>query len=267
VDIQASARQELESLIGLNAAKDAIRSISDWLVVTQRRQGGLSLPDLNLHMVFSGSPGTGKTTVARMLGAILRELRVLPSGHVVEVDRSKLVGEWVGHTAVRTREAFEGALGGVLFIDEAYSLTRAAGCDFGQETIDTLLKLMEDHRAQCVVIVAGYPAEMEKFLESNPGLRSRFSRTVLFEDFSTAELSHMFHRMAEDDRLLLADDAEPYLETAIERARHAPGFANARTIRQMYERAQQRQAQRIVSAGQLENTRALHLLEAADLGW
>jgi SpoVK/Ycf46/Vps4 family AAA+-type ATPase len=182
--------ERLNSMVGLAQVKHEVSDMVNLLAsARRRREAGLPAPSMSRHLVFSGAPGTGKTTVARLYGRLLQALGVLPRGQLIEVSRTDLVGEWVGHTAQRTREAFERARGGVLFIDEAYTLAPShQGADFGQEAIDTLVKLMEDHRDEVVVIAAGYSDEMDRFIESNPGLSSRFSRRVEFENYSPADL-------------------------------------------------------------------------------
>lgn len=245
-----SAAEELRALRGLSAVKQAVVELEDWLSVTRLRKGALSLPDLNLHMVFVGNPGTGKTEVARLIGRRLFEMGLLPSGHVVEVDRSHLVAKYIGQTAVKTREVFEQAMGGVLFVDEAYALCRPAsdGMDYGQEAIDTLLKLMEDRRGQCVVVAAGYRDQMETFLSSNPGLRSRFSQVLVFDDYTDAEMFGMLTDLAENDGFTLDSRVSERLVTILGRRRSQSGFANGRTVRELFEVAQRRHAQRIVKA-------------------
>ena len=260
-----SPGERLQALRGLASVKQTVSALTDWLTVTRLRRGGLSLPDLNLHMVFTGNPGTGKTTVARLIGEIFRDLELLPSGHVVEVDRADLVASYIGQTAIRTREAFLKSMGGVLFIDEAHTLNRPGqNFDYGSEVIDTLLKLMEDHRGQSLVIVAGYPALMQQFLESNPGLQSRFSRSLSFDDYSDAALLEILVTFAEADGLCLTGEARTRAGLLLAEARGKHGFANARTARQMVELAQQRQASRLVISGALNDPTALRTLEDKD---
>jgi hypothetical protein len=211
---------ELDALTGLSSVKSMVRGlIASHRVAQKRAAAGLPVVDTPSHLVFSGNPGTGKTTVARLIGRIYTSLGMLSQGHVVEVGRADLVGMYIGHTAMRTREVCKKALGGVLFIDEAYSLN-VAGRDFGDEAIETLLMYMEEHRGDIVVVVAGYPTEMEKFLDANTGLRSRFGTTINFEDLSVEELMETF------DGLLLA---QQYEVTAAARRAVQQHFHNART--------------------------------------
>ena len=236
---------------GLKGVKQELTELRAWIAIQRRRQENVALPDLNLHMAFVGNPGTGKTTVARLLGEILKEFGLLSSGHVVEVDRGSLVAGYVGQTAIKATKAFERSLGGILFIDEAYSLVqpRATEHDFGQEAIDTILKLMEDNRENSLVIVAGYLEPMNRFLSSNPGLRSRFSKTVHFEDYGTEELVGILEDMAKSDGYELTREAVSRARLVIMQREGDPNFANARDVRQLYESSQRKQAVRLVKDG------------------
>ncbi|MFC1443646.1 right-handed parallel beta-helix repeat-containing protein [Streptacidiphilus sp. N1-10] len=260
------ALAELDSLIGLDTVKQEVRTLIDLISVGRRRQqAGLKAPSLRRHLVFTGSPGTGKTTVARLYGEILASLGVLQRGHLVEVARLDLVGEHVGSTALRTSEVFQRSLGGVLFIDEAYALApEDGGRDFGREAIDTLVKLMEDHRDEVVVIVAGYTAEMERFLASNPGVASRFSRTVTFADYSAAELLEITRRQATEHEYELAEDTAQALLEHYAVIPKGPSFGNGRTARQVFETMVERHAVRLAQVAEL-TTEQLQLLLPEDL--
>jgi stage V sporulation protein K len=243
-----AALDELAEMTGLEKVKGEIGTLIQRLQIeAARREKGLPTPPMSLHMVFTGPPGTGKTAVARLYGAILRDLGVLEKGHLVETDRAGLVAGYLGQTALKTRQKIAEALDGILFIDEAYALSEQSGAsvDFGREAIDTLLKEMEDKRDRLVVIVAGYPDQMGKFLASNPGLPSRFTKTIHFKSYEVADLVAITHTMAQRDGLRLSEDADPVLKTFFERARKAPNFANARTARTVLERAREAQAARI----------------------
>jgi S1-C subfamily serine protease/Holliday junction resolvasome RuvABC ATP-dependent DNA helicase subunit len=243
-----SALDELGQMTGLETVKAEIGTlISRLQVEAARRKQGLPVAPLSLHMVFAGPPGTGKTAVARLYGAILRDLGALEKGHLIETDRSGLVAGYVGQTALKTRDKIAEALDGILFIDEAYTLADQAGTasDFGREAIDTLLKELEDKRDRLVVIVAGYPEQMRKFLSSNPGLPSRFTKIIEFKSHEPADLVAITDSMARLGGLRLAPDVEPVLRSFFERARGAPDFANARTARTVLERAREAQAARI----------------------
>ena len=244
-----SALEELGQMTGLETVKAEIGTlISRLQVEAARRERGLPVAPISLHMVFAGPPGTGKTVVARLYGAILRDLGVLEKGHLIETDRAGLVAGYVGQTALKTRDKIAGALDGILFIDEAYALAEQQGNgahDFGREAIDTLLKEMEDKRDRLVVIVAGYPDPMRKFLASNPGLPSRFTKTISFKSYEVEELITITHAMARRDGFRTFTDADSVLKTFYERARTTSDFANARTARTVLERAREAQASRI----------------------
>jgi AAA+ superfamily predicted ATPase len=257
---------ELDSLIGLETVKQEVRTLIDLISVGRRRQqAGLKAPSLRRHLVFTGSPGTGKTTVARLYGEILAALGVLQRGHLVEVARLDLVGEHIGSTAQRTWEVFQRSLGGVLFIDEAYALApEDGGRDFGREAIDTLVKLMEDHRDEVVVIVAGYTSEMERFLASNPGVASRFSRTVTFSDYSAAELVEITRRQAAEQEYQLAPETVTALLGYFAVLPKGPSFGNGRTARQVFETMVERHAVRLAQLSEV-TTEQLQLLLPQDL--
>ncbi|MFJ6725448.1 right-handed parallel beta-helix repeat-containing protein [Streptomyces sp. NPDC091281] len=257
---------ELDALVGLESVKREVRALTDMIEVGRRRQrAGLKAASVKRHLVFTGSPGTGKTTVARLYGEILAALDVLEKGHLVEVSRVDLVGEHIGSTAIRTQEAFERARGGVLFIDEAYALSpEDAGRDFGKEAIDTLVKLMEDHREAVVVIVAGYTAEMERFLSVNPGVASRFSRTITFGDYGPEELLRIVEQQAEEHEYRLAPGASEGLLAYFADLPKGPAFGNGRTARQTFEAMVERHASRIAQITE-PSTDELTLLYTEDL--
>ena len=238
---------ELTAMVGLAAVKREVADLVSLLTnARQRIAAGLPAPRISNHLVFSGPPGTGKTTVARLYARLLHSLGVLPRDSLVEVARADLVGQYVGHTAQRTKDVFTGALGGVLFIDEAYTLTpEGSSNDFGREAVDTLLKLMEDHRDEIVVVVAGYTEEMERFLASNPGLTSRFSKFVTFEDYSTDELVTILSKHAAASGYECADATVEALRAHVDAIPRDRSFGNARLARQLLESMMTSQARRL----------------------
>ncbi|MBP3234385.1 MAG: AAA family ATPase [Eubacterium sp.] len=242
--------EELNSLIGLKSVKQDLMNLINLVKVRKlREERGMKQPDITLHLVFSGNPGTGKTTVARLLAKIYKVLGVVSEGQLIEVDRSNLVAGYIGQTATQTAEIVESAIGGILFIDEAYTLTKGGDeKDFGQEAVDTLLKLMEDNRDDLIVIVAGYTDKMEEFVNSNPGLKSRFNKYIFFNDYSGKELTSIYNFMAKNQEYMTDEESSKYVQEYLtKRAKaHEENFANAREVRNYLERCIERQASRIV---------------------
>ena len=248
-DLQA----ELDGYIGLENIKEEVRSLINMVRVHQmRREHDLPVTDLSLHMVFSGNPGTGKTTIARLMARIYHSLGILSKGQLVEVDRSGLVAGYVGQTAIKTSKVIEKAMGGVLFIDEAYALNGGSQNDFGQEAIDTILKAMEDHRDDLVVIVAGYDDLMSAFIHSNPGLESRFNRFLHFEDYTLDEMMGIFAMRCKKGHYTLDADAEQAVREYIQEENDSGiSFGNGRGVRNLFEKILVQQANRLADMEQV----------------
>lgn len=257
--------KELHSYIGLDNIKTEVESLINMVTVHKlRKEHGLPTVDMSLHMVFSGNPGTGKTMIARLMARIYKTLGILSKGQLIEVDRSGLVAGYVGQTAPKTREVIEKALGGVLFIDEAYALTyHKEHSDFGQEAVDTLLKAMEDNRDDLVVIVAGYDGLMDEFISSNPGLESRFNRFLHFEDYTMDEMLAIFRMRCDQGGYTLDDNAEDEVRAFIEKQNVDPiTFGNARGIRNLFEQVLVAQANRLATETDITRESLMRITEA-----
>ena len=262
------ARAKLDRMIGLQEVKDEINTLLNTQIIHQARQdSGLKSTNVLSHMVFVGNPGTGKTTVARILGDIYRNMGLLRTGLVVETARQQLVGAYIGETALKTEAVVKKALGGILFIDEAYTLAKEESAnDFGQEAIDTLLKMMEDHRGEFIVIVAGYPDEMQRFITSNPGLRSRFQTVIHFNDYSVADLRKIFVLNAKSDDYVPSNGCMKIVSEYLDEKRNESPetFANGRDVRNIYQQIVKEQSNRLVREGGLTDKANLQLLKTED---
>ena len=240
---------EVDNLIGLGNVKKEIHDMVNMMLINEmRRRKGLKNPVVSRHLVFTGNPGTGKTTIARAIGKIYKTLGILEKGHMIETDRAGMVAGYMGQTAEKVTEVVQKAMGGILFIDEAYSLVTDSEGDFGQEAINTLLKLMEDNRDSLVVIVAGYTEEMKDFIDSNPGLRSRFNRYIQFNDYSDEELLQIFKSYVDEQDYMLEEGTDGEILSAISRIRSEDGdsFGNARSMRNYFEKVISNQANRLI---------------------
>ena len=262
--LEGDPYQELDDLIGLGSVKTEVRSLANFVKLQKEREAkGLKTAKVSYHLVFYGSPGTGKTTVARIVGRIYKDLGVLKKGHTVETDRAGLCGQYVGQTGPKTDSVIAKALDGVLFIDEAYSLVPEGGSgnDYGQEAISTILKRMEDYRDRLVVIVAGYKDEMQRFIDSNPGLQSRFNRYIDFPDYTGGELTDIFKMYMKKNQYTLSKETEAWLK---ERFNYAVAhkdrnFGNARYARNVFEKSIQAQANRLAGENNLDKDKLTEL--------
>ena len=257
-------KAELNELIGLDGIKKEVNNLINMVTVHKlRKEHGLKSVDMSLHMVFSGNPGTGKKTIARMMARIYRSLGILSKGQLVEVDRSGLVAGYVGQTATKTSKVVESALGGVLFIDEAYSLSSKSENDFGLEAIDTLLKAMEDHREDLVVIVAGYDGLMDTFIHSNPGLESRFNRYLHFDDYSVDDMLAILAMQLKKGQYELEESAKAAARDYIEASNTSSiSFGNARGVRNIFEKLLVEQANRLSELPEITKDQLMTITEA-----
>ena len=257
--------KELDELIGLGNVKNEVRTLANFVKVQKQREAqGLKTPKMSYHLVFTGSPGTGKTTVARIVARIYKDLGVLKKGHTVETDRSGLVANYVGQTATKTNAVVDSALNGVLFIDEAYALVpENSSQDYGLEAISTLLKRMEDDRDKLVVIIAGYTNEMKRFIDANPGLQSRFNRYIDFPDYSSGELTEIFKMYLRKNQYNITPAAEEILKEKLDYAiaHKDRNFGNARYVRNMFEKAIQQQANRLSGVSNATKSQLTELTE------
>ncbi len=260
--------QELNKLVGLEEVKKIIKEIYAWIIINKKReQAGLKAGKQVLHMMFKGNPGTGKTTVARLIGKLFHKTNCLSKGHLIECERADLVGEYIGHTAQKTRELIKKAIGGILFVDEAYSLGRGGEKDFGKEAIDTLVKHMEDRQHEFVLILAGYSWEMDRFLSLNPGLESRFPIIIEFPDYSVEQLMKIARQMVAEREYKFSEEAERRLRDhliSVKLQNHGGRFSNGRYIRNVIEKSMRAQAMRLLTENQYSK-QDLMTLRASDI--
>ncbi|MDQ0161818.1 stage V sporulation protein K [Bacillus alveayuensis] len=260
--------KEMSSLVGMEEMKKLIKEIYAWIFVNKKREEkGLKAGKQALHMMFKGNPGTGKTTIARLIAKLFYQMNVLSKGHLIEAERADLVGEYIGHTAQKTRDLIKKALGGILFIDEAYSLARGGEKDFGKEAIDTLVKHMEDKQHDFVLILAGYPREMDQFLSLNPGLMSRFPIVIEFPDYSVEELLDIAKMMVKEKEYRFSKEAEQKLKEHLIQMKHhthPTRFSNARYVRNIIEKSIRAQAFRLLLYDQY-STEDLLTIKSQDL--
>lgn len=249
-EVLEEIEQEMGALVGMEEVKRLLKEIYAWIFVNKKREEqGLKTGRQALHMLFKGNPGTGKTTVARLIGKLFFQMNVLSKGHLIEAERADLVGEYIGHTAQKTRDLVKKSIGGILFIDEAYSLARGGEKDFGKEAIDTLVKHMEDKQHDFVLILAGYPREMDRFLSLNPGLESRFPIVIDFPDYAVDELMEIAGKMMEEKEYRFSKEAESKLKEHLEKVKHSThptNFSNGRYVRNIIEKSIRAQAMRLL---------------------
>lgn len=260
--------EEMNELVGMDEMKNMIKEIYAWIYINKKREEqGLKKGKQTLHMMFKGNPGTGKTTVARLIGKLFNQMNVLSKGHLIEAERADLVGEYIGHTAQKTRDLIKKASGGVLFIDEAYSLARGGEKDFGKEAIDTLVKHMEDKQHEFILILAGYSKEMDYFLSLNPGLQSRFPIIVNFPDYTVPELMEIANRMLEKKEYMFSKDAELKLREHLYQVKYTMNprmFSNGRYVRNIIEKSIRAQSMRLLM-DEMYNKHDLIMLRGQDL--
>ncbi|WP_170007277.1 stage V sporulation protein K [Bacillus fonticola] len=263
LDALQALERELDQLVGLSEMKKIMKEIYAWIVINKKRQeAGLKPGKQALHMLFKGNPGTGKTTVARLIGTLLQRMEVLSKGHLIEAERADLVGEYIGHTAQKTRDLVKKSLGGILFIDEAYSLGRGGEKDFGKEAIDTLVKHMEDKHQEFVLILAGYKEEMDHFLTLNPGLYSRFPIVIDFPDYTTKELMEIAQTMLDDKEYVFSQEATRQFQAHLENVQSRESnnhFSNGRYVRNVLEKSIRAHSMRLLTEQEFDRAELMTL--------